>query len=118
MTFEYPELAGKRLELLQAMLPQVRRVLILYDPRDSSSRQGAAVAREAAPKLGLTLVERETYSRDDIARGLEALAEVEAFLVILGGCPHAIMRRSSVPPTPSGCPPCSTRGREAPWRPW
>ena len=87
MTFEYPELAGKRLELLREILPQVRRVLILYDPRDGSSRQGAAAAREAALKLGLTLVERETYSRDDIARGLEALAEVEAFLVILGGLP-------------------------------
>jgi putative ABC transport system substrate-binding protein len=87
MTFEYPELAGKRLELLQEMLPQARRVLILYDPRDGSSRQGAAAAREAAPKLGLTLVERETHSRDDIARGLEALAEVDAFLVILGGLP-------------------------------
>ena len=87
MTFEYPELAGKRLELLREILPQVRRVLILYDPRDGSSRQGAAVAREAALKLGLTLVDRETSSRDDIARGLEALAEVEAFLVILGGLP-------------------------------
>jgi putative tryptophan/tyrosine transport system substrate-binding protein len=87
MTFEYPELAGKRLELLQAMLPQVRRVLILYDPRDGSSRQEAVVAREAAMKLGLTLVERETHSRDDMVRGLEALAEVEAFLVILGGLP-------------------------------
>jgi len=87
MTFEYPELAGKRLQLLQEMLPQIRRVLILYDPRDSSSRQGAAAAREAAPKLGLTLVEHETHSQDDITRGLEALAEVEAFLVILGGLP-------------------------------
>ena len=87
MTFEYPELTGKRLELLREILPQVHRVLILYDPRDGSSRQGTAVAREAALKLGLTLVERETYSRDDIARGLEALAEVEAFLVILGGLP-------------------------------
>jgi putative tryptophan/tyrosine transport system substrate-binding protein len=87
MTFEYPELAGKRLELLQEILPQVRQVLILYDPRDGSSRQGAAVAREAALKLGLTLVERETHSQDDMMRGLEALAEVEAFLVILGGLP-------------------------------
>ena len=32
MTFEYPELAGKRLELLQEMLPWIRRVLLLYDP--------------------------------------------------------------------------------------
>jgi putative tryptophan/tyrosine transport system substrate-binding protein len=87
MTFEYPGLAGKRLELLQEILPQVRRVLILYDPRDGSSRQGAAAAREAALQLGLTLVERETHSQDDMARGLAALAEVEALLVIPGGLP-------------------------------
>jgi putative ABC transport system substrate-binding protein len=87
MTLDYPELAGKRLELVQEMLPRVRRVLILYDPRDGSSRQGAATAREAASQLGLTLVERETRSRDDIARGLEALAEVEAVLMIPGGLP-------------------------------
>ena len=88
MTFEYPELAGKRLELLQAMLPQVRRVLLLYDSQDGSSRQAAAVAREAARKLGLTLVEREAHSRDDMVRGVEeALAEVEAFLVMPGGLP-------------------------------
>ena len=87
MTFEYPELAGKRLELLQEMLPQARWVLILYDPRDGRPDRVPRLAREAATKLGLTLVERETHSRDDIARGLEALAEVEAFLVILGGPP-------------------------------
>lgn len=87
MTFEYPELAGKRLELLQEMLPWVRRVLILYDPRDRSPRQSAAVAREAAPKLGLTLVERETRSQEDLAHGLEALAEVDALLVVPGGLP-------------------------------
>jgi putative tryptophan/tyrosine transport system substrate-binding protein len=87
MTFEYPELAGKRLELLQAVLPQVRRVLLLYDPQDGSSRQAAVVAREAARKLGLTLVEREAHSRDDMVQGIEALAEVEAFLAIPGGLP-------------------------------
>jgi putative ABC transport system substrate-binding protein len=87
MTFEYPELAGKRLELLQEMLPWVRRVLILYDPRDESPRRGAAVAREVAPQLGLTLVERETRSPEDLTHGLKALAEVEALLVIPGGLP-------------------------------
>jgi len=87
MTFEYPELTGKRLQLLQEMLPGLRRVLILYDPRDESPRGSVAVARQAAPKLGLTLVERETRSQDDIARGLKGLTEVEAFLVIPGGLP-------------------------------
>lgn len=38
MTFEYPELSGKRLELLRELTPRIRRVLALYDPRDASPR--------------------------------------------------------------------------------
>ena len=48
MTFEYPELSGKRLELLRELAPHVSRVLTLYDSRDASPRQGAAAARTAA----------------------------------------------------------------------
>lgn len=59
MTFEYPELSGKRLELIKEIAPKVRRVLAVYDPRDPSPRQGIMAARQAAPNLGLTLVERE-----------------------------------------------------------
>jgi len=87
MTFEYPELAGKRLELLQEMLPWIRRVLLFYDPRDASPRREVIAAREAATQLGLTLVERETRSQEDLTRGLEALAEVEALLMVPGGLP-------------------------------
>jgi putative ABC transport system substrate-binding protein len=85
MTFEYPELSGKRLELLKEMIPRIQRVLILYDSRDASPRQGAAAAREAAPKLGMALLERETRSAEEIRRGLDALGEVDAFLAIPGG---------------------------------
>jgi putative tryptophan/tyrosine transport system substrate-binding protein len=85
ITFEYPELAGKRLELLQHMVPELRQVLVLYDPRDASPRQGVAAAREAASRLGLTLVEREARNREEITRGLEALDEAEALLGIPGG---------------------------------
>jgi putative ABC transport system substrate-binding protein len=69
MTFEYPELTGKRLELLKEMVPSIRRVLVLVDPRDASPRQGLAAARDAATRLGLTLVEREARSREDITQG-------------------------------------------------
>lgn len=85
MTFEYPELAGKRLELLKEMNPRIRRVLILYDPRDSSPRQSVTAARETAPKLGMTLVQRETRSREEITRALVALSEVDALLAVPGG---------------------------------
>lgn len=85
MTFEYPELSAKRLELLQDVAPRVRRVLVLYDPRDASSRQGVAAAREAAAKLKIVLVEREVRTDIEVARGLMALNEVDALLAIPGG---------------------------------
>ena len=85
ITFEYPELSGKRLELLRELRPGVKRVLILYDPRDASPGQGVEAARTAAARLGLTLVEREIRARDDIARGLEMLGQVDALLGVPGG---------------------------------
>jgi putative tryptophan/tyrosine transport system substrate-binding protein len=85
ITFEYPELSGKRLELLKAMVPHLRRVLVLYDPRDASPRQSVTAAREAAAPLGITLVEREARSEEEIRQGLAALDEVDAFLGIPGG---------------------------------
>ena len=85
MTFEYPELSGKRLELLRELAPRVRRVLILYDPRDTSPRQGVAAARVAATTLGIALVEREVRSAEEVARALKALDEADALLGIPGG---------------------------------
>jgi putative tryptophan/tyrosine transport system substrate-binding protein len=85
MTFEYPELSGKRLELLRELAPRVRRVLTLYDARDASPRQGAAAARAAATALGITLVEREVRNAEEITRGLKGLAETDALLGIPGG---------------------------------
>lgn len=87
MTFEYPELSGKRLELLRETVPSLRRVLVLYDPRDASPRQGLAAARQAAPRLGMTLLERETRSREEILRGLDALRDADALFGIPGGEP-------------------------------
>ncbi len=89
MTFEYPELSGKRLELLKEMAPRVRRVLAIYDPRDDSPKQSIAVARDIAPKLGLTLIERESRSREDDMQALKALTNADALLAIPGGQPSA-----------------------------
>ena len=85
MMFEYPELAGKRLELLRELAPRVRRVLVLYDSRDPSPRQGVAAARAAATALGITLVEREVQSAEEISRGLKGLDDADALLGIPGG---------------------------------
>ena len=92
MTFEFPELSAKRLELLGALVPRARRVLTLYDPSDQSPLQGLAAARNAAPKLGMTLVEAEARSNAGIASAREALGEVDALLVIPGGATSAHYR--------------------------
>lgn len=85
LTFEYPELSAKRLELLRDLAPGIRRVLILYDPRDASPRQGAAAARAAAGALGMTLVEVQVRNAQEISAGLNRLDEADALLGIPGG---------------------------------
>ena len=89
LTFEYPELSGKRLELLKEIAPKIRRVLALYDPRDDSPRQGMNAARDVAPRLGMTLLERETRKGDEVVRALDALKDADGFLAIPGGEPTA-----------------------------
>lgn len=85
LTFEYPELSAKRLELLRDLAPKLRRVLVLYDPRDASPRQGVAAAREAARVMGFTLIEVEVRNRHEISEGLKELAAADALLGIPGG---------------------------------
>jgi putative tryptophan/tyrosine transport system substrate-binding protein len=85
LTFEYPELSAKRLELLRDLMPGIKRVLVLYDPRDPSPRQGAEAAREAARSFGLTLVEVHVRNRQEIMQGLEQLDNADALLGIPGG---------------------------------
>jgi putative ABC transport system substrate-binding protein len=87
MTFEYPELSGKRLELLKEIVPKIRRVLVLYDPRDPSPKQGLMAARQASPHLGLSLIEREARNREEMLQALETLEEADAFVPIPGGFP-------------------------------
>ena len=95
MTFEFPELSGKRLELLKELAPRVRRVLAIYDPRDASPRQGIMAARQAAPGLGLTLVEREARSREDFVQGLQSMEGADAYLSVPGGLPTGFYREAT-----------------------
>ena len=87
MTFEYPELSGKRLELIKELAPKARRVLAIYDPRDPSPRQSISAARQAAAELGLALTEREARNDEELRRGIKAMDEAEAYVSIPGGFP-------------------------------
>jgi putative ABC transport system substrate-binding protein len=89
LTFEYPELSAKRLELLRELGPSIRRVLVLYDPRDASPRQGTTAARAAARALGFTLLEVQVRNAQEITEGLKKLDDADALLGIPGGITSA-----------------------------
>ena len=85
LTFEYPELSAKRLEILRELAPRVRRVLVLYDPRDPSPAQGFAAARDAGAKLGVSIVAGELRGADAGSVIVERAAGVDGVLLVPGG---------------------------------
>jgi putative ABC transport system substrate-binding protein len=69
------ELTAKRLELFKEVVPSLRRVLVTYDPREKDERDSVAVARTAASRLRLTLLERPISATLEIESGLGELKE-------------------------------------------
>jgi putative ABC transport system substrate-binding protein len=49
---------GKRLELLREIVPNIRRVVTLYNPANAAAIESVKEAREAARSLGLELIKR------------------------------------------------------------
>ena len=78
------ELSGKRIELVQDLLPDVKNILILYYEKIAPSRIGLEKAREMASKSQITIDARAVTSREDIKRVMENLkpGEVDAMLTV------------------------------------
>jgi len=76
----YPvkDLTAKRLEILKEMLPKIGRVLTIYDPKNQTAVDGAALAREEAKRLGLKLIERHVKSVDELRKALQEIKTKEA----------------------------------------
>ena len=60
--------SGKQVELFSQLVPRLRRLLVLVDPRDPATPTHLAQVREAASILNLTLVEREATDEADLER--------------------------------------------------
>jgi putative ABC transport system substrate-binding protein len=67
------EMTGKRMEILQQIVPGVRRVHIFYDLNDKFSRDNFALAKKSAEKLGLEVVEHGTKSNEELKTSLSNL---------------------------------------------
>ena len=78
------ELSGKRIELMHELLPDMKKILILYYKKIAPSRIGVEKAREMARKSKLTIDARAVNSRDDIKQVMESLkpGEVDAMLMV------------------------------------
>lgn len=74
------ELTPKRLEILKAIVPGLRRVWAVYHPDDSSSVAAARKAQEVAPQLQLEVVAQLVRSPEEVAQHLRGLRPGDGLL--------------------------------------
>jgi putative ABC transport system substrate-binding protein len=74
LTLMAPELTAKRLELLREMIPDLRRVAILFYPEHPGQDIERAYSEETAQRLGIALTYFPTSTSDDLHRALAAMA--------------------------------------------
>jgi putative ABC transport system substrate-binding protein len=72
------DLTAKRLEILRAMLPNLRKVVTYYHPSNKFALRIVKTAREAARQLGIEIVERQVASVDELRLTVRALKAEEA----------------------------------------
>jgi len=74
------ELVPKRLEILKAVFPTLRRVWAVYHADDRSSIAAARKAQEVAPLLKLELVAQPVQTPEELVRNLKALRPGDGLL--------------------------------------
>jgi putative tryptophan/tyrosine transport system substrate-binding protein len=81
---QFADLGAKRLELLKEMVPNLRRIATFYSPDNPVYQHNAKLARDAARRLKVELVEWRIASVEELRSGLRALRpeEADALLVI------------------------------------
>lgn len=73
VTSEDVELSPKRLELLRALVPVLKRVLFAYDAANTASVLELKKYREASTALGIELVEKPLNTQPEAQRALASL---------------------------------------------
>jgi len=66
-------LSGKRLEIFQEAFPLLKKVVTFYDPENKFSQLSIANTQEAAPKLGIEVVEVHVKTIEDLNEALATL---------------------------------------------
>jgi len=84
------ELVGKRLEILKEVLPHVKRLGLLGDRDSDSSKAAFKLARDAAPKLGLSLIEIRVTSRQEAVEAVRRIGRNDVDALFLLPSLHAV----------------------------
>jgi putative ABC transport system substrate-binding protein len=71
------ELGQKRLELFHEIVPNLKRVLYLYDTADALSAARARIYREAGHRLGIELVEQAVRTEEEAQASLAQVRKGE-----------------------------------------
>jgi len=82
-TFFFPELMGKRLELLKQAMPRVTRVAVLLNPENPSHRLALEAMEAVAGELKLELQRVEVRGPDEFETGFTAMAERRAGALVV-----------------------------------
>ena len=89
------DLNGKRFELLHEIVPNLRRLAVLFNGNNLAYRLETDIVRAAATPLGLEVLAAEIRSGDDIAPTFAAIAtNADALLVV--GEPLTFTYRSQI----------------------
>lgn len=75
--FPGPESTVKRLEILHELVPQAKRVYIIYDPNYPTVPHALEQLRPTASSLGLTLVEDQVNNLDEFKTALQKRAALD-----------------------------------------
>ena len=73
LTFMWPELTGKRLELLREIVPELRRIAILANPQHPGEHLERAYSEEAVRRLEARIVYFPTRSADELNAAFAAM---------------------------------------------
>jgi putative ABC transport system substrate-binding protein len=74
------ELTAKRLEVLKALVPSIRRVWLIHYGGDLTANKMVARARQAAPRVKVELVPRAVLNAQELALALRELRPGDALL--------------------------------------
>src|SRR6185295_9450617 len=71
------DLVPKRMEIYRELIPGLKRVLFVYDATNPDTVRKVQVFREAAQRVGLTLVERPVRTEDEARSVMSSIKKSE-----------------------------------------